>query len=269
MGMSAALMALFCERMLCSRYSCLRMLLHTALLCAGRLLPLPACLTLLPLPFILLQAREGRLMLSEILLPCALYALILDLELILPFPFVCSAALMIPLPLAAPWLRRLYAVFQQDKAPALLMMLLVYLQLVSFSLMALPFSTIPFALAAGCVVLTLCADMALLPLLQRLFLHAQEEEQLRNAREQRRQVRERKAAESAKKTDASKQNNKNTEIEKPLIKKNSRRLRRNSRLRNRLPFRLLTVRLKNSRRRQNKQDRLLKRKETVRSQKSQ
>ena len=48
---------------------------------------------------------------------------------------------------------------------------------------------------------------------------AQEEEQLRNAREQRRQVRERKAAESAKKTDASKQNNKNTEIEKPLIKK--------------------------------------------------
>lgn len=178
MGMSAALMALFCERMLCSRYSCLRMLLHTALLCAGRLLPLPACLTLLPLPFILLQAREGRLMLSEILLPCALYALILDLELILPFPFVCSAALMIPLPLAAPWMRRLYTVFQQDKAPALLMMLLVYLQLVSFSLMALPFSTIPFVLAAGCVVLTLCADMALLPLLQRLFLHAQEEEQL-------------------------------------------------------------------------------------------
>lgn len=58
------------------------------------------------------------------------------------------------------------------------MMLLVYLQLVSFSLMTLPFSTIPFALAAGCVVLTLCADMALLPLLQRLFLHAQEEEQL-------------------------------------------------------------------------------------------
>ena len=110
--------------------------------------------------------------------PCALYALTLDLELILPFPFVCSAALMIPLPLAAPWLRRLYAVFQQDKAPALLMMLLVYLQLVSFSLMTLPFSTIPFALAAGCVVLTLCADMALLPLLQRLFLHAQEEEQL-------------------------------------------------------------------------------------------
>ncbi|MFR2885705.1 MAG: hypothetical protein ACLTCB_05480 [Merdibacter sp.] len=44
--------------------------------------------------------------------------------------------------------------------------------------MTLPFSTIPFALAAGCVVLTLCADMALLPLLQRLFLHAQEEEQL-------------------------------------------------------------------------------------------
>ena len=85
---------------------------------------------------------------------------------------------MIPLPLAAPWLRRLYAVFQQDKAPALLMMLLVYLQLVSFSLMTLPFSTIPFALAAGCVVLTLCADMALLPLLQHLFLHAQEEEQL-------------------------------------------------------------------------------------------
>ena len=178
MGMSAALMALFCERMLCSRYSCLRMLLHTALLCAGRLLPLPACLTLLPLPFILLQAREGRLMLSEILLPCALYALTLDLELILPFPFVCSAALMIPLPLAAPWLRRLYTVFQQDKAPALLMMLLVYLLLVSFSLMALPFSAIPFALAAGCVVLTLCADMALLPLLQHLFLHAQEEEQL-------------------------------------------------------------------------------------------
>ena len=66
-------------------------------------------------------------------------------------------------------------------------------------------------------------------------------------REQRRQVRERKAAESAKKTDAPKQNNKNTEIEKPPIKKNSRRLRRNSRLRNRLPFRLLTVRLKNSR----------------------
>ena len=57
MGMSAALMALFCERMLCSRYSCLRMMLHTALLCAGRLLPLPACLALLPLPFILLQAR--------------------------------------------------------------------------------------------------------------------------------------------------------------------------------------------------------------------
>lgn len=48
---------------------------------------------------------------------------------------------------------------------------------------------------------------------------AQEEEQLRNAREQRRQVRERKAAESAKKTDAPKQNNKNTEIEKPPIKK--------------------------------------------------
>lgn len=98
---------------------------------------------------------------------------------------------------------------------------------------------------------------------------AQEEEQLRNAREQRRQVRERKAAESAKKTDAPKQNNKNTEIEKPPIKKNSRRLRRNSRLRNRLPFRLLTVRLKNSRRRQNSRNRLLKRKETVRSQKGQ
>ena len=59
MGMSAALMALFCERMLCSRYSCLRMLLHTALLCAGRLLPLPACLTLLPLPFILLRHGCG------------------------------------------------------------------------------------------------------------------------------------------------------------------------------------------------------------------
>ena len=166
MMLSAAEMALFSERMLFSSLSLPRLCACALLLALLQLLPLPLCLLMTPLLFVLTQLLNSRLMLSEILFPCTLYGLILNIQAMLPFQALSSVVLLLPLLLLTSRLQKLYEIFQQEKAASLLLTLIAYAQLLGASLLSLHDAfDLQLFLLVLCVMFTICADTLLLPLL--------------------------------------------------------------------------------------------------------
>ena len=181
MMLSAAEMALFSERMLFSSLFLPRLCACALLLALLQLLPLPLCLLMTPLLFVLTQLLNSRLMLSEILFPCTLYGLILNIQAMLPFQALSSVVLLLPLLLLISRLQKLYKIFQQEKAASLLLTLIAYAQLLGASLLSLHDAfDLQLFLLVLCVMFTICADTLLLPLLHAIFLSLQEEHRLRH-----------------------------------------------------------------------------------------
>ena len=163
MMLSAAEMALFSERMLFSSLSLPRLCACALLLALLQLLPLPLCLLMTPLLFVLTQLLNSRLMLSEILFPCTLYGLILNIQAMLPFQALSSVVLLLPLLLLTSRLQKLYEIFQQEKAASLLLTLIAYAQLLGASLLSLHDAfDLQLFLLVLCVMFTICADTLLL-----------------------------------------------------------------------------------------------------------